>query len=78
MAHPFAHSAKGAWQHVNDVRGDRIVKGGNVHKWYLYGLGSQVPNESDTSGNITDEYVYFGAQRVAYRVGSPRSFRGVP
>jgi RHS repeat-associated protein len=56
-----------------DVRGDRIVKGGNVHKWYWYGLGSQVLDESDTSGNITDEYVYFGDQRVAHRVVSSNS-----
>ena len=35
---------------------------------YWYGSGWEVLDESDTSGNITDEYVYFGGKRVAHRV----------
>ena len=40
---------------------------------YWYGAGTQVLDESDGSGNITDEYVYFGGKRVAHRVVSGNS-----
>jgi RHS repeat-associated protein len=51
-----------------DVHGNRLEKAGS--KWYWYGLGSDPLDESDTSGNITDEYVYFGGKRVAHRAVS--------
>ena len=50
-----------------DVHGNRVQKAGS--KWYWYGLGKK-RDESDTHGNITDEYVYFGGKRVAHRVVS--------
>jgi len=40
---------------------------------YWYGTGSEILDESDSSGNITDEYVYFGGKRVAHRVVSGNS-----
>jgi RHS repeat-associated protein len=39
-------------------------------KLYWYGMGSAVLDESDLSGNITNEYVYFGGQRIARRDAS--------
>ncbi|MGC1129069.1 MAG: hypothetical protein WA875_05865, partial [Candidatus Acidiferrales bacterium] len=50
------------------ARGNRTEKGGTgvTTKWYWYGLGSQALDESDGSGNVTDEYIYFGSQRVAH------------
>ena len=48
--------------------GDRVEKAGQ--KIYWYGAGSEVLDESDTSGIITDEYIYFGGERVAHRVVS--------
>jgi RHS repeat-associated protein len=48
-----------------DGDGNRVQKSNG--KIYWYGAGSQVLDESDLSGNITDEYVYFGGKRVAHR-----------
>jgi RHS repeat-associated protein len=42
-------------------------------KLYWYGAGSEILDESDLSGNITDEYVFFGGKRVAHRVVSSGS-----
>ncbi len=50
------------------MHGNRVQKAGS--KWYWYGLGSEPLDESDTHGNITDEYVYFGGKRVSHRVVS--------
>jgi YD repeat-containing protein len=47
-----------------DGQGNRVGKVGS--KLYWHGLEGQVLDESDTSGNITDEYVYFGSGRVAH------------
>jgi RHS repeat-associated protein len=51
-----------------DGDGNRLQKSSG--KIYWYGAGSQVLDESDSSGNITDEYVYFGGTRVSHRVVS--------
>jgi RHS repeat-associated protein len=37
---------------------------------YWYGAGSEILDESDSSGNITDEYIFFGGKRIAHRVVS--------
>jgi RHS repeat-associated protein len=50
---------------------NRVMKSNG--KIYWYGPGSEVLDESDLSGNITDEYVYFGGKRVAHRVVSSNS-----
>ncbi|MGB6843420.1 MAG: RHS repeat-associated core domain-containing protein [Candidatus Acidiferrales bacterium] len=54
--------------YIYDVFGNRSVKGGTgvTTQWYWYGLGSQALDESDGNGNVTDEYIYFGSQRVAH------------
>jgi RHS repeat-associated protein len=54
-----------------DGDGNRVEKSNG--KIYWYGPGSEVLDESDASGNITDEYVYFGGKRVAHRVVSSNS-----
>ena len=51
-----------------DGDGNRVQKSSG--KIYWYGAGSEVLDESDSSGNITDEYVFFGGKRVAHRVVS--------
>ncbi len=51
-----------------DGDGDRLQK--STGKIYWYGAGSEILDESDSSGNITDEYVFFGGKRVAHRVVS--------
>jgi hypothetical protein len=45
--------------------GQRVRKSGG--KLYWYGAKGEVLTESDLSGNITDEYVFFGSQRIARR-----------
>ncbi|MBI3896342.1 MAG: hypothetical protein HY313_10485, partial [Acidobacteria bacterium] len=39
-------------------------------KLYWYGLGGQVLAESDLSGTIISEYIYFSGQRIARRTPS--------
>ena len=51
-----------------DGDGDRAQKSNG--KIYWYGAGSEILDESDASGNFTDEYVYFGGKRIAHRVVS--------
>jgi RHS repeat-associated protein len=51
-----------------DGDGDRVQKSNG--KIYWYGAGSEILDESDSSGNITDEYVFFGGKRIAHRVVS--------
>ncbi|MFZ1971656.1 MAG: RHS repeat-associated core domain-containing protein [Candidatus Acidiferrales bacterium] len=51
-----------------DGDGDRVQKSNG--KIYWYGAGAEILDESDSAGNITDEYVFFGGKRVAHRVVS--------
>jgi RHS repeat-associated protein len=51
-----------------DGLGNRVKKSNG--KLYWYGMGSAVLDESDLSGNFTNEYVYFGGQRFARRDAS--------
>jgi RHS repeat-associated protein len=48
-----------------DGDGNRVQKSNG--KIYWYGAGTEILDESDASGNITDEYVFFGGKRVAHR-----------
>jgi RHS repeat-associated protein len=48
-----------------DGDGRRVQKSSG--KLYWYGAGGEVIAESDAAGNITDEYVFFGGQRIARR-----------
>jgi RHS repeat-associated protein len=51
-----------------DGDGNRILKSSG--KAYWYGAGTEILDESDTSGNITNEYVFFGGKRIAMRTVS--------
>ena len=65
-----------------DGDGKRVSKSNG--KLYWYGGGSAPIAETDASGNTTDEYIFFGGQRMAgaglvwkYRLlhgGSSRNF----
>jgi RHS repeat-associated protein len=54
--------------YLYDGDGDRVEKSNG--KIYWYGAGDEILDESDLSGNITDEYVFFGGRRVSHRVVS--------
>ena len=45
------------------VLGRRVAKVGS--KLYWYGSGGEVLAETDTLGNVLNEYVYFGGKRIA-------------
>ena len=47
-----------------DGDGKRVQKSNG--KLYWYGMGTDVLDESDATGNITDEYVFFGGNRIAH------------
>src|SRR3989449_7847803 len=48
-----------------DGDGKRVQK--STGKLYWYGVGTDPLDESDASGNLTDEYVFFGGKRMARR-----------
>ncbi len=48
-----------------DGDGNRLQKSSG--KIYWYGAGTEILDESDASGNITNEYVFFGGKRIAMR-----------
>jgi RHS repeat-associated protein len=58
----------GGVNYTYDGDGNRVQKSNG--KIYWYGAGAEILDESDASGNITDEYVFFGGKRVAHRVVS--------
>jgi hypothetical protein len=58
----------GGVNYTYDGDGDRVQKSNG--KIYWFGAGSQVLDESDASGNVTDEYIYFGGKRIAHQVVS--------
>ena len=49
-----------------DGDGNRVQKSNG--KLYWYGSGSVILDESDATGNITSEYIFFGGKRLARRV----------
>lgn len=48
-----------------DGDGNRLEKSSS--KIYWYGAGTEILDESDLSGNFTNEYVFFGGKRIAMR-----------
>jgi RHS repeat-associated protein len=48
-----------------DGDGNRLEKSSG--KLYWYGAGTEILDESDASGNFTNEYVFFGGKRIAMR-----------
>lgn len=53
----------GGMTYSYDGDGRRASKVGN--KLYWYGSGDEILAETDTSGNVLNEYVFFGGKRVA-------------
>jgi RHS repeat-associated protein len=51
-----------------DGEGRRVQKSSG--KLYWYGTGAEPLAESDLSGNVSEEYIFFGGKRVARRVVS--------
>jgi len=70
-AHAYAYNAESEIKsaagvnYTYDGDGNRVEKSSG--KIYWYGAGTEILDESDTSGNITNEYVFFGGKRVAMR-----------
>ena len=48
-----------------DGDGNRLQKSSG--KIYWYGAGTEILDESDAGGNFTNEYVFFGGERIAMR-----------
>jgi|SRR5215469_10023537 len=67
MRRPILATAAGV-NYTYDGDGNRLEKSGG--KIYWYGAGTEILDESDTSGNFTNEYVFFGGKRVAMRIVS--------
>ena len=44
---------------------DRVKKSGSTNTLYWYGPGGEVLEETDLSGNLKNEYIFFGGKRVA-------------
>jgi len=55
----------GGINYTYDGSGNRVEKSNG--KLYWYGPANEVLDESDSSGNITDEYVFFGGSRIAHK-----------
>ena len=51
-----------------DGDGHRVEKSNGTLYWY--GMGSEVLDETDLSGNLKNEYVFFGGKRIAVRSAS--------
>jgi len=64
----------GGVNYTYDGDGDRVEKSNGLSaaagKIYWYGAGTEILDESDLSGNITDEYIFFGGKRIARRDSS--------
>jgi RHS repeat-associated protein len=58
-------SSAASTNYTYDGDGNRVEKSGG--KLYWYGAGTEILDESDTSGSITEEYVFFGGKRIAMR-----------
>ena len=52
-----------------DGDGNRLEKtqSGGVYKIYWYGAGTEILDESDQNGSLSNEYVFFGGKRIAIR-----------
>src|SRR5208282_2704505 len=53
----------GGVNYLYDADGRRTAKVGS--KLYWYGSGGEILSETDAVGNIQNEYVFFGGQRIA-------------
>src|ERR1700733_5752337 len=57
-----------SYTYTYDGDGHRVEKSNG--KLYWYGTGSDPLMETDLSGNLTDEYIFFGGKRIARRDSS--------
>ena len=70
-AHAYGYNAESEIKsaagvtYTYDGDGNRVEKSSG--KAYWYGAGTEILDESDLSGNITNEYVFFGGKRIAMR-----------
>jgi RHS repeat-associated protein len=55
-----------------DGEGKRVKKSSGALYWY--GMGSDALNETDLSGNLANEYIFFGGKRIARRDSSSNVF----
>ena len=62
----------GGVNYVYDGDGNRVMKSNGPIYWFTSGGGAL--DESDLSGNITNEYVFFNGQRIARRDPSGNAF----
>ena len=61
-------TATAGWTYIYDGDGVRVVKkNGTTGTLYWTGTGSEAISESDLAGTDKEEYVFFGAERVARR-----------
>jgi RHS repeat-associated protein len=63
-------SVSSVTNYIYDGDGNRLEKSAapnGVYKIYWYGGGTEILDESDGSGNFTNEYVFFGGRRIAIR-----------
>jgi RHS repeat-associated protein len=73
-AHTYTYNAESqlvstaGLSYLYDGDGRRVSKSNG--KLYWYGMGDEVLDESDGSGNITYEYVFFDGRRIARRDSS--------
>ena len=49
-----------------DGQGRRVAKSGAASKLYWYGITGEVLNESNVTGSVTDEYIFFNKMRTAH------------
>jgi YD repeat-containing protein len=56
-----------------DGDGNRVEKSSGTIYWY--GSGGDALDESNLSGSITNEYIFFGGARIARRVAQPLNLR---
>ena len=65
-------SASGNYTYTYDGDGDRVEKSNGEIYWYT--SGGEVLDETDLSGNLTSEYIFFGGARIARRDASGNVF----
>jgi RHS repeat-associated protein len=58
----------GGVNYLYDGDGRRVSKSNG--KLYWYGMGSDTLDETDSSGNLTNEYIFFNGKRIARRDSS--------
>src|SRR6266567_8069647 len=65
LDHPAPSKARAFWMDFTFGCMSSALKSSG--KLYWYGATGDILDESDASGNITDEFVFFGGKRIARR-----------